>query len=49
MEQICLDDGTIVKWIQVANDNNAYQIALDAALANQTKIQQQLMIKWISS
>lgn len=30
-----LDDGTIVKWIQVANDNNAYQIALDAALANQ--------------
>src|SRR5690554_511496 len=30
-----LDDGTIVKWIQVANDNNAYQIALDAALSNQ--------------
>lgn len=31
-----LDDGTIVKWIQVANDNNGYQIALDAALANQS-------------
>src|SRR5690554_375656 len=30
-----LDDGTIVKWIQVANDDNAYQIALDTALANQ--------------
>src|SRR5690554_916743 len=30
-----LDDGTIVKWIQVANDDNAYQIALDTALGNQ--------------
>lgn len=30
-----LDDGTIVKWIQVANDQNGYQIALDTALANQ--------------
>src|SRR5690606_6840953 len=31
-----LDDGTVVKWIKVANDNNAYQIALDTALANQS-------------
>ena len=30
-----LEDGTIVKWIQVANDNNGYQIALDTALQNQ--------------
>lgn len=30
-----LDDGTIVKWIQVANDNNGYQNALDTALLNQ--------------
>lgn len=32
-----LDDGTIVKWIEVANDNNGYQNALDAALQNQSK------------
>ncbi len=32
-----LDDGTIVKWIEVANDQNGYQNALDAALANQSK------------
>ncbi|HKL61379.1 MAG TPA: carbohydrate ABC transporter substrate-binding protein [Acholeplasma sp.] len=31
-----LDDGTIVKWIEVANDNNGYQNALDAALLNQS-------------
>ncbi len=30
-----LDDGTIVKWVIVANDNNAYQLALDSALAQQ--------------
>ena len=30
-----LDDGTIVNWIQVANDNNGYQNALDTALLNQ--------------
>ena len=30
-----LDDGTIVNWIQVANDNNGYQNALDTALQNQ--------------
>jgi hypothetical protein len=30
-----LTDGTIVKWIQVANDNNGYQNALDTALLNQ--------------
>jgi hypothetical protein len=30
-----LDDGTIVRWIQVANDNNGYQNALDTALLNQ--------------
>jgi hypothetical protein len=30
-----LEDGTIVKWIQVANDNNGYQNALDTALLNQ--------------
>lgn len=31
-----LTDGTIVKWIQVANDNNGYQNALDTALLNQS-------------
>lgn len=30
-----LDDGTIVNWIQVANDNNGYQNALDTALLAQ--------------
>lgn len=30
-----LDDGTIVNWIVVANDNNGYQNALDTALQNQ--------------
>jgi len=30
-----LDDGTVVNWIQVANDNNGYQNALDTALLNQ--------------
>ncbi len=30
-----LDDGTIVNWIIVANDNNGYQSALDIALQNQ--------------
>ncbi len=30
-----LDDGTIVKWIEVANDQNGYQNALDVALQNQ--------------
>ncbi|CCV64532.1 Carbohydrate ABC transporter substrate-binding protein [Alteracholeplasma palmae J233] len=30
-----LDDGTIVKWIQVSNDGNQYQVALDTALAQQ--------------
>lgn len=30
-----LEDGTIVNWIQVANDGNAYQNALDTALLNQ--------------
>ena len=30
-----LDDGTIVKWVIVSNDDNAYQIALDAALDKQ--------------
>ncbi|MFP4479056.1 MAG: carbohydrate ABC transporter substrate-binding protein [Candidatus Izemoplasmatales bacterium] len=33
--QDLLDDGTIVNWIQVANDNNGYQNALDTALQNQ--------------
>lgn len=32
-----LEDGTIVKWIQVANDGGAYQEALDTALQNQSK------------
>lgn len=32
-----LDDGTIVKWIMVPNDDNAYQMALDQALAGQDK------------
>src|SRR5690554_1196877 len=31
-----LDDGTVVKWVIVANDENAYQIALDAALDGQS-------------
>ena len=30
-----LNDGTVVKWILVANDNNGYQNALDIALENQ--------------
>ncbi|MFA7076155.1 MAG: ABC transporter substrate-binding protein [Candidatus Izemoplasmatales bacterium] len=33
--QDLLDDGTVVNWIEVANDNNGYQNALDTALANQ--------------
>lgn len=32
-----LEDGTLVDWVIVANDNNAYQQALDAALAGQSK------------
>lgn len=32
-----LTDGTIVKWIIVANDDNAYQNALDQALENQDR------------
>ncbi len=30
-----LEDGTVVEWVIVANQNNAYQNALDNALANQ--------------
>ncbi|MDY0277689.1 MAG: ABC transporter substrate-binding protein [Acholeplasma sp.] len=33
-----LKDGTIVKWVIVANENNAYQIALDEALKNQESV-----------
>ncbi|MDD3128824.1 MAG: hypothetical protein PHF05_03840 [Candidatus Izemoplasmatales bacterium] len=33
--QDLLDDGTVVNWIEVANDNNGYQNALDTALLNQ--------------
>lgn len=33
-----LKDGTIVKWVIVANAENAYQNALDTALLNQEKI-----------
>mgnify|MGYP000993593277 CR=1 FL=1 len=36
-----LKDGTIVKWVVVANEKNAYQIALDDALLNQETVKEE--------